>query len=344
LQFNSNFWPETDFSRHTIDYGEVVGLLRADQIAPIDEPRFESVADADGRIADQEPVIAFEYNGDARAYPLAIMTWHEIANDVVGGKPVAVTYCPLCNSAIVFDRTVNGQELTFGTTGNLRNSDLVMWDRQTSSWWQQFTGEGIVGELAGTQLEMLPSQVVSWADFKEAFPDGLAIIPPALRGYGQNPYAGYDTNGDPFAFTGEIDNRLFPVERVLGVFVGGKPIAYPFETLSEQGVINDSNNDEDIVIFFQPGQVSALDAASIENSREVGSAAAYSPFLDGERLTFSFDEGVITDDQTGSRWNVFGQAVEGELVGAELEPLLGFPHFWFAWAAFQPETEIWSLR
>ncbi len=343
LKFNPSFWPETDFTQHTIDYNEVQGLLRADQIRPIDNPQFEPVSVADERIADQEPVIALEIDGDARAYQLSIMTWTEIANDTVGGRPVAVTFCPLCNAAIVFDRTVDGQELTFGTTGNLRNSDLVMWDRQTSSWWQQFTGEAIVGEFAGTQLEFLPSQMVSWAEFKEAFPDGQVLVSPSTGQPGRNPYAGYDTNGSPFAFAGEIDERLFPVERVLGLIHGGEIVAYSFESLSEVGVVNDTLGDKDVVIFFQPGQVSALDQSSIVDSREVGSAAAFSAVLNGETLTFSSDDDVISDDQTGSRWNVFGQAVEGPLAGSELDPLLAFSHFWFAWAAFQPETAVWGL-
>jgi len=342
LRFSFNFWPETDFCQHTVDYGEVLGLLRADQIPPIDVPSFEPVADADARIADQEPVMVYVENGDARAYPLAIMTWHEIVNDTVGGRAVAVTYCPLCNAGIVFDRVVDGQELTFGTTGNLRNSDLVMWDRQTQSWWQQFTGEGIVGEMAGTQLEFLPSSISSWGEFKEAYPDGQALLPGAIRDYGRNPYVGYDTDENPFAFVGEIDPRLSAVERVLGVTMGGEAVAYPFETLAESGVVGDTVGGQDVVVFYQPGQVSALDGSAIADSRDVGSAAAYDPNLNGQALTFSYADGTITDNETGSRWNIFGQAVSGPLAGEELDQLLAYPHFWFAWAAFQPETDVWG--
>jgi hypothetical protein len=342
LRFSFNFWPETDFCQHTIDYGDVIGLLRADQIPPIDAPEFEPVADADARIQDQEPVMVYVENDDARAYPLSIMTWHEIVNDTVGGRPVAVTYCPLCNAGIVFDRMVDGQELTFGTTGNLRNSDLVMWDRQTLSWWQQFTGEGIVGEMTGTQLEFLPSNISSWGAFTEAYPDGVALLPAAARDYGRNPYIGYDTNENPFAFVGEIDPRLSAVERVLGVIMGGEAVAYPFETLSEAGVVGDTVGGQDVVVFYQPGQVSALDEPSIPDSRDVGSAAAYDPNLDGQALTFSYADGVITDNETGSEWNIFGQAVSGPLAGEELVQMLAYPHFWFAWAVFQPETTVWG--
>jgi hypothetical protein len=132
---------KTDFSKSSVPFGEIIsGGPPRDGIPSIDDPKFASaseVTDIDGR----EPVIRFGVDDDVRAYPLRVLTWHEIANDVVGGTPVAVTYCPLCNAAIVFDRRVEGQVLEFGTTGKLRNSDLVMYDRQTESWWQQFTGE-----------------------------------------------------------------------------------------------------------------------------------------------------------------------------------------------------------
>ena len=349
LKFSYSMWPQTDFCQSGVDYGEVVGVLGADQIQPIDEPQFESVSEADGRIADLEPVIVFVENGDARAYSLAILMWHEIVNDTVGGRPVTVTFCPLCNAAIVFDRTIDGQEFTFGTSGNLRNSDLVMWDRQTSSWWQQFTGEAIVGEMAGKQLEFLPSQVTSWADFKEAYPDGQALAETGSRSYGQNPYVGYDSNSRPFLFVDEngapanVDPRLFAVERVLGVNIGGEAVAYPFEALYDARLVSDTVGGQEIVIFFQPGQLSALDGTVIENSKDVGSAAAFDPNLDGQSLTFSYDGGVITDNETGSRWNIFGQAISGPLEGGQLEQILAYPHFWFAWAAFSPETAVWEL-
>ena len=125
--------------------------------SPIDNPTFVEIKDADEWLEALEPVISFELNGDARAYPLQILMWHEIVNDTVGGTPVSVTFCPLCNSAIVFDRNFNDLVLTFGTSGMLRNSDLIMWDRQTETWWQQLTGEGIIGQLAGHKLTFIPA-------------------------------------------------------------------------------------------------------------------------------------------------------------------------------------------
>ena len=150
---------KTDFTKHSVPYSEIMsGGPPRDGIPPIDSPKFETVADASEYLVDHEPMVVFEFNGEARAYPIGILMWHEIVNDEVGGLPITVTYCPLCNTAIVFDRRVGDRVLDFGTSGNLRNSDLVMWDRQTESWWQQITGEAIIGELTGAKLTFLPAQ------------------------------------------------------------------------------------------------------------------------------------------------------------------------------------------
>jgi hypothetical protein len=184
---------KTDFSRHTMPYAEIIsGGVPRDGIPPIDSPSFSTIGAADSWLADREPVIALEINGDARAYPLQIMTWHEIVNDTVGSEPVVVTFCPLCNSAIAFDRRMGDVVYDFGVSGKLCNSDLIMWDRQTESWWQQFTGEAIVGDLAGIRLDMLPAVIISWGDFKSVYPEGqvLARDTGFSRPYGRNPYAG----------------------------------------------------------------------------------------------------------------------------------------------------------
>jgi hypothetical protein len=148
--FVTSGW-KTDFAKHSVPLSEFAsGGPPRDGIPPIDRPKPTSQTEADEWISDREPVLAVEVGREVRAYPLQIMVWHEIVNDTLGGRPIAVTYCPLCNSSLVLDRRVRGRTLTFGTTGNLRNSDLVMWDRQTESWWQQLSAEAVVGELTGT--------------------------------------------------------------------------------------------------------------------------------------------------------------------------------------------------
>ncbi len=347
LRFSTRFWERTDFCLHSVPYDEILsGGVAPDGIPPIDDPQFEPVAAAREWLQDQSPVIVLVLEGEARAYPLAILTWHEIVNDQVGEIPVAVTFCPLCNSSIVFDRRVAGETLRFGVSGNLRNSDMVMWDDLTQSWWQQLTGEGIVGTYTGTQLTFLPSQVAGFADFASAYPDG-AVLSRATghsRNYGINPYANYE-DVPPFLFEGGIDQRLPATEHVLAGLVGGQAIAYPMTTLAEQQVINDTVGAVPVAAFWQDGAVSALDARVIDDSRTVGTAALYHRVIDGQTLTFAVDDdGLIRDEQTGTRWNVFGLAVEGALAGQQLTREIAGPHFWFAWAAFRPETTVYGIE
>ena len=336
----------TDFSLHTVPYDEFLsGGVPRDGIPPLDDPQFESIADADAWLEDVQPVVALEINDVARGYPLAILTWHEIANDTLSGVPVSVTFCPLCNSAVAFDRRAGDAVLDFGVSGNLRNSDLVMWDRQTESWWQQLTGEGIVGTYAGYQLDLLPAQIVSWGDFKAAFPDAdvLSRETGHNRDYGRNPYSAYDrADQSPFLFRGRPDERLLPMERVAALVLDGQPLAFPFLTLEQERVVNYPPEAPAIVVLFQPGTASALDGSRIADSRDVGSTGVFESVLDGQTLTFRAGDDGFVDDQTGSSWNVLGQGVSGPLAGQALTPVVHGNHFWFAWAAFAPDTEVYG--
>jgi len=337
----------TDFSKHTVSYGEILsGGPPKDGIPAIDDPRFISVEEAEQWLSPVEPVILVQVGDDARAYPLQILTWHEIVNDTVGGMPLTVTFCPLCNTAIAFERTVDGRELDFGTTGRLRYSNLIMYDRQTETWWQQATGEAIAGELTGTQLKFHPVSIISWADFNTHHPTGQVLSRDTGfgRDYGRNPYIGYDdANNSPFLYDGPPTPGALPaVARVLTVDLNGEAVAYPYDVLKEARVVNDTVGGMDIVVVWQAGTASALDARRIVDGRDVGAAGAYSRMLDSETLTFSLDGERIVDDQTGSEWNVLGQAVGGKLAGKSLTPVVAINHFWFSWAAFKPKTRIYQ--
>jgi Protein of unknown function (DUF3179) len=279
---------ETDFSKQLVPLDEFQsGGPPKDGIPAIDAPRYTRAADVDF-LEDREPVILITIGGDSRAYPLQILTWHEIVNTHIGDVPVAVTFCPLCNTAIAFDRRVNGQVLDFGTTGKLRESDLVMYDRQTESWWQQFGGEALVGTLAGKKLRQLPARIVSWRDYRSAHPDGLVLNRDTghVRDYGTNPYAGYDDVASPpiFAARNADDDRLPPKERVLYVEVGEKAFAVPFPVLAEKRMIELETNAGELVVRWRGGVASALDASSIAEGRDVGSASV---LLDGEPVPFT---------------------------------------------------------
>ena len=313
-----------------------------DGIAPIDEPRFQSLDEASYLTAD-EPVLALEIDGDARAYPIQIMIWHEIVNDTVGGAPVSVTYCPLCNSAVAVDRRVGGRTLTFGTSGLLYQSSLVMYDRQTESLWSHFTGQALAGVLTGTELDSYPVATVSWSDWSAAHPDGrvLSRDTGSDRSYGTNPYPGYDDVGtDPFLFDGDADGRLAAKERVVGMGGDTDPTAVRQAVLLDRGVIALKLDGEATVAWALPGTASALDVGSVEGGRDVGATGVFRSTVDGQVLTFERTDGGFTDRQTASRWDVLGQATDGPLAGRRLDPVEHVDTFWFAWAAFRPETTV----
>ena len=340
----------TDWSNATIDLSELRRGLGAsdprDVIPPLDDPKLETVAEASEWLEDREPVALAEAGGEARAYPLRILTWHEVVNDELGGLAVAVTYCPLCNSAVGFEREVDGQVLRFGVSGLLRNSDLVMWDRQTESLWQQLSGEGIVGELAGTQLEFVSVTIVSWETFREQFPEGTVLSRDTGHGrsYGTNPYAFYDSASRPFLFSGDVDDRYPAMERVLAVVAGETNKAYPFSVISEERVVNDEVAGEAIVVFWgDEDTASALADSQIPDGRAVGTGAAYSRTVDGQVLTFRPDgEGGFEDDETGTTWDLLGNGVDGPLSGERLERVIADTPLWFAWAAFNEGSAVYE--
>ena len=268
-------WPNTDFSKTTIDLFEISeGGVPKDGIRSIDAPQFEHLRDgkAEGwsrRLVDTEPVIALEINGDARAYPLRILTQHEIANDEVGGVPVVVTYCPLCNAALVYERAVDGVTLEFGTTGKLRNSDLVMYDRQSESWWQQFTGEAIVGERVRQKLKLIPVRIEAFGLYRARFPNGAVLIPsnPGARDYDRNPYVGYDMEGGmPFLYGGDLPDNIEPMARVVAVETATGHQAWMLGLLAEKREIRQG----DLVLTWSAGQSSVLDTDDIRRGRDIG--------------------------------------------------------------------------
>ncbi len=256
-------WPNTDFSRALVPFAEIrPGGPARDGIPSIDAPRFASIAEA--AIPGVEPVVSVALGDEARAYPLRILIWHQIVNDRIGGVPVAVTYCPLCNAAIVFERQVDDEILEFGTTGLLRHSDLVMYDRRTESWWQQYEGRAIVGSLAGSRLIPVPARLESMGRFAERFPAGMVLMPPdhSLRPYGRNPYTGYDGMPSPRLYEGPLPDGIEPLARV--VAVGGR--AWSLELVREVGTIDTG----ELLIEWTPGQSSALDTKQISEGRDVG--------------------------------------------------------------------------
>ena len=349
LAYVSGGWA-TDWSTRTIDLDELrIGIqvipIR-DRIPPIDDPEFAAASEAGW--SDPEPGLLLVVGDTARFYPLAMLIVHEIVNDEVDGRPVLVTYCPLCNSALVFDPVVNGQHLRFGTSGLLRNSDLVMWDDATESLWQQIGGEGLVGAFAGHRLEVIPSAIVSWSDFKAGYPDGVVLAPPGrpASSYGRNPYVQYTSRSAPipgFFDSTILDDRYPALERTVGVTVNDHHKAYPFSVVQANEAVNDTVAGVPVVVLWSPGTADALDSPVTAGGADVGAALAFDRRVDGEPLEFSpLGNGRFADNRTGSIWNVLGQAVEGELEGASLVPVVHTNEFWFAWSAFHPNGEVFG--
>ena len=336
----------TDFTIHNVPYTQIRrGGPSKDGIPAIDEPEYFTILEADIWLKENDPVIFIEVNGDGRAYPLQILVFHEIVNDEIKDVPITVTYCPLCNTGIAFERTLGNRVLDFGTTGRLRFSNLIMYDRQTETWWQQANGEAIIGELTGKQLTIYPAAIISWLAFKNNFPDGsvLSYHTGFDAPYGLSPYESFDEQDEvPFHYEGaDIPTVLPPLERVLGINVNGESVAYPFSSLMGTNVVQDQVGGSDIVIFWLPDTFSVLDEMYVWESRNVGSAVAFEN-LEGINLHFIYDGLNFIDSETGSTWNFLGQALHGPLQGQSLKPLLSFDHFWFSWFAFYPETGVYS--
>jgi hypothetical protein len=302
-----------------------------DGIPSIDNPKFNSIQEADGLLEDSDLVLGLNINGDIRAYPLQILVWHEIVNDKVGGVPVTVTYCPLCFTNQVFNRTLeNGQILEFGTSGKLYNSNLVMYDRTTKSLWSQAMAQGIVGKFAGIKLERIPFDVAYWKEWKELYPDSKVLSRDggSARPYGADPYGDYYTNGDVLFPVSNSDDRLGLKEIVIGFENNGQCKAYKLQEIENKKVINDQVNGKPIALLsLHPFMV-----------------RAYDPEVDEQVLKFSFnakDQNFI-DTKTGSAWNFEGKAISGQMKGKQLTRLSFDEGFWFEWVAFHPKTELYQ--
>jgi hypothetical protein len=302
-----------------------------DGIPSIDKPKFTSVQEADKKLEDSELVVGLNVNGDIRAYPLQILVWHEIVNDNVGGVPVAVTYCPLCFTNQVFNRTLeDGNIVEFGTSGKLYNSNLVMYDRTSDSLWSLALAQGIVGKYAGVNLQRIPFDVTNWKEWKELYPESkvLSRDTGSSRPYGADPYGDYYTNSEVLFPISNKDDRLELKEVIIGLENNGLYKAYKLQDVEDKKVINDVINNRSIVLFSAfPFMV-----------------RAFNPVVDDQTLQFRYDSqnNTFIDMQTGSEWDFEGAAINGELTGKELNRLPYDQGYWFEWVAFHPGTKLYG--
>ena len=351
---NIDYHWRTDLLNTTIDLSEIQAVLPRGSFPKLDFPKFITDKEAKAHYFEHEPVISIEMNGEAKAYPLSILTMHEISNDIIGGVPILPAYCPLCNTAVVFDRRLKvGNEeylMEFEVSGMLRKSNLIIYDFLSETWWQHLTGKGIVGDYAGMELNYIPSMIISYKEFFEQYPEGKILSPKTgskyEKRYGTIPYEKYDDEkGVPYSrFYNEkdIDKRLRAMERIVNIRVQEKYKIYPFSVIKKEEVINDKFESLNIVIFYQSGTVSVLDNTIISESRDIGSVTVFNPIINNEILIFTKEGKIFKDDLTNSEWNITGLCTKGELIGSQLEPIIHGNHFAFAWLAFYPESVIFT--
>jgi hypothetical protein len=250
------------FDKNTPGYDNLTKLSQGcpfkDCIPSIDNPIFESITEADSWMDDDDIVFVLRDGMEARAYSQRILNWHEIVNDEINGNFVAVTFCPLCGSSLAFDRAVEGEVLEFGVSGKLHNNDLVMYDRQSESLWQQITGEAIVGELFGKKLKQIPMDGMRWSDFKSEFTKGKALSRNTgfTRDYNSSPYGSYEKDSSTlFPVQGGIDNTLHPKTIVYGIIVGDETKAYPENKLRDEREVIDTIGDVSVKLRYKDGSV-----------------------------------------------------------------------------------------
>ncbi|MDC8451441.1 MAG: DUF3179 domain-containing protein [Candidatus Nitrosotalea sp.] len=317
----------TNGIKHIVPLDEIKdGGPPKDGIPSIDNPKFIHVSEAKF-LKDDDLVIGIQLDGQTKAYPLLILVWHEIVNDKVGTTPVAVTYCPLCFTTQVFDRRINGTEVEFGTSGKLYNSNLVMYDRYTNSYWSQALGEGITGDLTSYKLEKIPSDLMRWSDWKSLYPNSnvLSTDTGFERSYGADPYGDYYTDPQIIFPVSNEDSRMGPKEMIIGYEDSDKYKAYKIKDIASSKLIDDIVGKKDIMLIsFYPFDVKGFDRK-----------------ISNQTLDFSYADGKILDKQTNSEWNFDGVAVSGPLTGTHLQRLTLNPGFWFEWVAFHPQTEIY---
>lgn len=301
-----------------------------DAIRPLDDPVYDSAADG-AWLEPSDLVLGYVAGDRAYAFPHKILNFHEIVNDEFDGVPVLVSYCPLCRSGVVYDRRLGGVTLSFSNTSALYESDLVMVDRETGSYWWQVPGRAIVGTLSGEELQPLPSVTTTWGDWIERFPNTMVLSrnTGSPIDYTRDPFVGYqelvDRGGFAFPVSpGSLDPRLSAGTLVLGIEIGDEQRVYPLELLGA-AVVNDLVGGEPVAVFTWDG-----------------GGAVFSPVVGGNTLTFSFADGEITDDQTGSTWSRDGRATDGSLLGALLEPLPVRSTFWFAYVGAFPGADVYA--
>ena len=248
----------TDGIKHSVDLARIVdGGPPKDGIPALNSPKFETVLEADAYLRGDGLGIGIEDDGVERFYPFQILVWHEIVNDVIGGIPVAITYCPLCGTAVVYERNLNGIAEEFGVSGKLYDSNLLMYDKSTESYWSQALGEAVYGEMTGTVLPLYQYfENITWAEWKKAHPDGEVLSKNTgfVRDYTREPYGNYAETSGLFFPVSNDDSRLPRKELIIGIVIDGIAKAYQVSLVDEIGEVTDLVNGDEVLITKKDGE------------------------------------------------------------------------------------------
>jgi len=304
-----------------------------DGIPAINDPKFDK-ASATTYLSDEDIVIGFKHDGIIKAYPHLILDWHEIVNDEINNSAFAITYCPLTGTAINWNRTFNGVTTTFGVSGLLYNSNLIPYDRETDSNWSQMQLKCVNGELIGTEASTFQLVETSWKSWKEMYEDSEVMTTQTgfARNYGSYPYIG--RNGDYreesyLIFPVEnSDNRLDAKERVHGVIEGEEVRVFRFEEFeNELNIIEDNLGGQNIAVI---------------GSKQDNYIVSF--IINDEELRVNRSGEAVFKDQNDNVYNIFGEIIEGPDTGNKLASTQSFIGYWFSWAAFYPEVDIYNFN
>lgn len=330
-----NIEPVLHHSLIDFDKKVVSGGPPPDGIPPIEDPIYISIAEAEDFMNSGDPIFVLESEEGIKAYPQKILVWHEIVNEFIDGKAVSITYCPLTGSAICYKGDLESGETNFGTSGKLVNSNLIMYDRETRSYWPQILGVAINGSEEGKLLEEIPIIWTTWDKLVNTYPEArvLSLDTGFFRSYGVDPYGSYQSersyynSGEPFFAVMAKDNRFESKEVVIGIKAGNSVAALSKTLVSEKGILNIEVGGKSIVAFYDK----ALDAVRV-----------YSRELEEKILEFEMEDKTLKDSGSGSLWNIFGESIDGDHKGKKLEWITSFDVMWFAWYAFYPDTEVYE--
>ncbi|MHA2212615.1 MAG: DUF3179 domain-containing protein [Candidatus Thorarchaeota archaeon] len=321
-------YPVNDTRLDELAANTISGGPPPDGIPPIEDPIYWNVVEADEFLALSDIVFGLIWDGQAYAYPQRILVWHEIVNEKFDDERISISYCPLTGSCVAFRGTLGEHDVTFGTSGKLINSNLLMYDRSTNSYWPQITSQAITGTLKGTKLETYPTIWTSWDKWKAAYPDTLVLSTDTgfTRNYNRDPYGSYDNpvsyyyEGDPFFPIMNSDDRLSPKNVVIGIDLNGTQHAVEKWTVWNERIVSAQVGDTAVVLFFDD---------SLNHVRTF-----YREF-DGQELTFRYEDGKILDEQTNTEWSVLGSSELGQLQAIDTMDVM-----WFGWSAFFPDTGL----